>query len=184
MRVLLRKCRCGRYKAAGDRWRVLKRAEISEKSLLKCLQCGHRWHCRCKYVEKLADHTEKSRRGMTDEDILERIRDRSLIVDPNGTFVKSVRDSVETSLQIIERESNRGIYCFVSVCHKGKKKKISIHRLVWMAAFMRIVPDGFDVDHIKGRKIEQPDAIGNLRLLPSAVNRATNVGCRNEEEPF
>jgi len=168
---MLKKCRCGTYKAAGDRWRVLRREEIGEKSLLKCLQCGHRWHSRRKFVANLKDHKEHSRRGMTDQDILDRLNEGTLFVDRDGQSVIS-RGREEKALGIWERERKGTTYRFVSICHRNKKKKIAIHRLVWLSVHRELVPDGFDVDHIKGRGVENPDGIGNLRLLPSGVNRS------------
>lgn len=45
------------------------------------------------------------------------------------------------------------------------------------------VPEGFDVDHIKGLNIENPDGIDNLRLLPLAVNRTRRLSDEPTEEP-
>lgn len=168
---MLKKCRCGVYGTAGDRWRVLRREEIGEKSLLKCLQCGHKWHSRRKYVARLADHTEYSRTGMTDQEILDRLLSGTLAVDRNGECVMSSIRKL-TALAIVERERKGTVYRFVSVCHGNKKKKIAIHRLVWMSMHKRLIPDGMDVDHVNGRNVPHPDGIDNLRLLPSGVNRS------------
>lgn len=167
---MLLKCKCGKRKTVWHRWRVLERGE--PKSLLKCLACGHKWKSRCKYVAKLDDHVERSRSGMTDDEILMRIKDKSLIVDSLGCFVLSMSIKGVKRLQIWEHERNGSSYRFVQVCSSSKKKKIAIHRLVWMSHFLQTVPDDMDVDHIKGRKIEYPDGIGNLRLLPVLVNRS------------
>ena len=171
MKLRLRKCRCGIYNTAGHRWRVLQRAEIGEKSLLKCLQCGHKWHSQMKYVANLDDHVEYSRTGMTDHDILERLKNKTLVVDPLGRFVISYARKTK-ELTIWERERRGSCYRFISICHNNKKKKIAVHRLVYMAHYMKVVPEGFDVDHREGRDIEYPDAIENLRLLPVSVNRS------------
>jgi hypothetical protein len=187
MKIKLKRCRCGRFKAAGDRWRVLKRADIGEKSLLKCLQCGHRWHSKLKYVARLNDHVEYSRRGMTDQDILDRLNDRTLFVDHDGLFVISYSRE-KRELTVWERERKGTTYRFVSICHRNKKKKIAIHRLVWLSVHRTLIPHGFDVDHIKGRNVENPDGIGNLRLLPSGINRSRNTADYDDdfvtEEPF
>jgi hypothetical protein len=44
-----------------------------------------------------------------------------------------------------------------------------------MSQHVQLVPDGFDIDHKNGRKIKFPDAIDNLRLLPSSVNRSNKL---------
>lgn len=168
---MLRKCRCGCFKYSGHRWRVLKRSEPGDKSLLKCLACNHKWQSRMKYVSKLQDHQEKSRTGMTDSDILKRLKDKSLIADSLGRFVISFTRGSK-HLDIWERSQKGSSYRFVTICHDGKKKKIAIHRLVWMAHHLQTVPDGFDVDHVRGRGIEHPDGIDNLRLLPMSLNRS------------
>lgn len=129
----MKRCRCGVFKTAGEKWRVLIRGAEDCKSLLKCLQCGHRWKSKCKYIAGLRDHKERSRKGMTDQDILERINNASLIVDRLGHYVISKIDGVEKHLTIIERERKGFTYRFTSICHRGKKKKIGIHRLVWMS---------------------------------------------------
>jgi len=173
---MLKKCRCGVFKTAGHRWRVLQRREDGA-SLLKCLECNHKWKSRRKYVSRLEDHVERSRSGMTDADILYRLLNRTLIVDANGRFVLSVRDSKASHLQIFERERKGTLYRFVQVCRRSRKKKIAVHRLVWMAHHWKVVPEGFDVDHIRGRNVEFPDGIENLRLLPMEVNRPRTADC-------
>lgn len=173
MKLRLRKCRCGIYKTAGHRWRVLQRAEIGQKSLLKCLQCGHKWNSRMKYVANISDHIEQNRTGMTDSDILERLKAKTLIVDPLGEFIIS-RVKGETKLTIWDRPRHGSCYRFVSICHNGKKKKIAVHRLVWMAHFEQLVPEGSDIDHIHGRNIPYPDRIENLRCLDVSLNRSNS----------
>lgn len=159
---MLRKCKCGKFKTHGHRWRVIIRGE---KSLLKCLTCNNRWKSRCKYVDRLADHKERSRSGMTDQEILERLKAGSLLVDHQGQFVLSLFPKKKL-LAIWERERKGTVYRFTQICHGGKKKKIAIHRLVWMSRHSRTVPEGYDIDHIKDRNVEFPDGIDNLRLMP------------------
>ena len=114
----------------------------------------------------------QSRRGMTDSCVLERIKDGTLRICPRGRFVESKTNRGKTRLQIIRRKRHGSEYRFVSICANGKKKKVSVHRLVWMSQHMQLVPDGFDVDHENGKRIRFPDSIENLRLLPSSVNRS------------
>ena len=168
MQILGRCCCPGRYQDRCPRWRVLKR---TERSLLYCLDCRRQWRSGAWYIALLRDHKPRSRSGLTDAEILARIQDGSLQVD---THRGVVRNRQGKALAVFEREHpegpQRGTYRFVSVCSNGKKKKIALHRLVWMAANGRTVPDGYDIDHIAS---QTDDTIQNLRLLESAVNRAT-----------
>lgn len=114
----------------------------------------------------------QSRQGMTDSCVLERIKAGTLRICPRGRFVESRTNRGKKRLQIIRRKRNGSEYRFVSICANGKKKKVSVHRLVWMSQHMQLVPDGFDVDHENGKRIRFADSIENLRLLPSSVNRS------------
>lgn len=160
------KCTCpGHYTDRWTRWRVLNR---DTRSRLYCLDCRKEWRSDAKYVPLLPDHSKRQRGGLTDEEVIERIRDGSLVVDTAAAIVSSHGKP----LAVIERThrdgENRGTYRFVAVNHDGRQKKVALHRLVWMAANGRTVPAGYDVDHVNN---QGDDSIGNLRLLPSAVNR-------------
>ncbi len=174
-----RRCKCQDGRRAG-RWVVLRpAAKPGGSARLKCLVCGWKFSRRGKWLEGLPLHKEESRSGMTDKDILSRIESGSLVVDTELAIVTSVtaRYGART-LRIIERESNGSTYRFVEVTASGKKKKISLHRLVWIAAHRQLPPAGYDVDHEFGMRVENPDGIWNLRLLTIAENRATNRGGR------
>lgn len=183
MSTLLRKpsnCSCdGNFRENGHRWVVLKRREKS--SHLKCLDCGWKWWSGCKYVADLPDHVEQSRSGMTDQDILDKINDGRLAVLPDEARVFSFGRNQWAELKVRHRESNGSTYSFVEVCANGKKKKVALHRLVWMFANRRLVPDGFDVDHIEGKV---SDSIDNLRLLESSKNRSIGKPEVSETRPL
>lgn len=166
-------CKCGNYHEVGHRWVVIERRKSPQSSRLKCLECGWKWFSTCQYVAKLKDHVEKSRRGMTDQDILDRIVEGSLVVFPNQALVWSFNEKQGwVKIRIIERESSGSTYRFVEICYRGKKKKIALHRLVWISFYRQIVPEGYDVDHIEGKNREFPDSIDNLQLLESRFNRS------------
>lgn len=177
-------CKCGGgYRYAGHRWVVIERRKLPQSSHLKCLQCSWKWWSQCKYVAKLIDHVEVSRSGMTDADILERIETGSLRVCPSACSVASKSVQGWTELKIIERESNGSTYQFVTVCSGGKKKKIALHRLVWMASHRSLVPDGFDVDHKHGK--DAGNGIENLQILRASVNRSKGQpACIQDEVLF
>lgn len=185
---MTKRCHCSlswRSQLRLKRWVCLERGSLhlvngecfSEKcshvlTLVKCLDCGARWRSRAKYCINLRSHTEETRSGMTDDDILQRLVECSLIVDVlAGDKVWShSRNMGWKELRIIHHQpKNRsGEYRFVEITRGGKKKKISLHRLVWMTVNQKEVPDGYDVDHIED---QGNDGIANLRLLPSYVNR-------------
>jgi len=105
---------------------------------------------------------------MNDDDILTRILEGTLTVLINEARVFSFNREWK-ELRVIDRESNGSSYKFVEICHSGKKKKIALHRLVWMFAHRCLVPEGYDVDHIEGKT---SDSIDNLQLLESSSNRS------------
>lgn len=136
----------------------------------------------------LQGHTEKSRSGMTDGHILHRLVTGTLLVCEKGTWVKSWSAwHGWRRLNFIEHRGDNGRgtkYRFVNVCYGKLKKKIAVHRLVWMAHNKQVVPPGFDVDHVKGKSVEYPDGIHNLRLLDSLVNQSRGYVSPTRELPF
>lgn len=178
-------CKCGTYRQTrGERWVVIA-WRLGKKSVrLKCLDCGWKWYSTARYAQNLPSHTERSRSGMTDQDILDRIKDGSLVVNQDTAIVVSITDRGSRILSQIERTSNGSTYRFVTVCSGGLKKKITVHRLVWMAANLRTVPPGHDIDHINGKQGRYPDAIGNLRLLGSSTNRRRGYVSPTPALPF
>jgi len=164
------------------RWVLLERYSTSSplgehkrryRGLLKCLDCGWVWKSRCKYADGLPLHKERSRKGMTDQDILRRLQDGSLWINSLTSAVWSYYRGKATNLKVVEDQHGSG-YRFVTVCDKGRKKKIAVHRLQWMSATGHCIPDGFDVHHKKSppRPQEKDNALSNLDLLPSSKNRS------------
>lgn len=180
-------CKCsGGYRVNGEKWVVLLIRE-GMSSRLKCLACGWKWWSKAKYVRTLREHKERSRSGMSDEDILHRIVAGTLQVSPCGTEVVSVHRGNPKTLTILTHRGGNGngsTYRFVTVCHNGRKKKIAIHRLVWMSVNLQVVPDGFNVDHIKGKGIQFPDSIDNLRLLESLEHQRLHNEPQSNGFPF
>lgn len=169
-------CTCGgHYTDKWHRWVVLKRG--GESSRLYCLDCRAEWRSRAKYIVLLPDHQKRVRSGLTDHEVLNAIKSCGLFrVDVNAARVFSARGR---ELQVVEREHpegpQRGRYRFVELCVSGRKKKVALHRLVWMVAHGRVPPPDCDIDHIKS---QDDDTISNLRLLDSAENR----GRRKDQE--
>lgn len=162
-------CKCGGgFRANGKRW--VKLDCKGNSAQLKCLECGWKWWSHRKYALGLRQHKESSRSGMTDEHILKRLQDGSLRVCTQNAIVESLVHGCFKRVRIIERESNGSTYSFVEVGYKKLKKKIALHRLVWMSHHMQVVPAGVDVDHIHGK--QAGNGIENLRLLDSHTNRS------------
>ena len=145
-----------------------------------CLSCRGTWVSKTKYAVTLGLHVPAKRGRLSDEDILEMLREGSLRVVPTTAEVFKG----EKQLSIIERTHRKGpqkgTYRFVYVCRGNDRKKIALHRLVWMAEHDSLVPSGFDVDHIYGH--EAGDAIWNLRLMDSSLNRGRGKPERMQEE--
>ena len=179
-------CKCGNHREAGHRWGVIERRKPPKTSLLKCLACGWKWWSNCGYIAKLPDHKEHPRKGMTDQDILDRILEGTLVVMPLACEVHTFNPLKRqwNQARIIERESSGSTYRFVEVCRATKKKKIALHRLVWMFYHRELIPEGFDVDHIEGKVRENPDAIDNLRLLESGLNRSRGKPLVSQTQEF
>lgn len=168
------RCKCQGGRRSG-RWVVLTPPAAPGKyARLKCLVCNWKFSKRNKYVATLPRHVEKSRSGLTDADVLARIESGTLLVDTARAIVTSLNRLVASTLKVLERESNGSTYRFVEISAVGKKKKVALHRLVWMAAHGRIPPAGYDVHHVHGKQVENPDGIWNLDLLPIAENRSTS----------
>lgn len=174
-------CSCGPggYRSWGNRWVVIERRKRPKTSRLKCLDCGWKWWSGCQYVDKLRDHKERNRTGMTDQDVIDMICEGRLVVlvdEPRVfTFYSRWREN-----GVILHESNGSTYRFVTICHRNKKKRVALHRLVWMFANRSVVPEGFDIDHVSGNS----DAIHNLRLLERSNNRKRGYIDQEDDIPF
>lgn len=132
----------------------------------------------------LKDHVVRSRVRASDDDVVERLRIGNLIVDAEQAIAKSLFRGQWRTLRVIERESNGSTYRFVEIYSGGKRKKVALHRLVWMAVNLMAVPEGYDVDHVHGKGVRNPDGIGNLRLLESSRNRSRKRPSCSPALPF
>lgn len=55
----------------------------------------------------------------------------------------------------------------INLCREGKKKKFSVHRLVW-EAFVGQIPDGYEIDHINTKRDD--NRLANLRVVTPKEN--------------
>lgn len=166
------RCDCpGHWRDRRSRWVVLRRFEGGGQ--LKCLDCGWKWKSRCNYVAVLRDWEERTRAGLTDAEILQRLIDGNLRIDPVTAVVESnLRFGRWKTLRQIADRFDSG-YRFVKINWRGKQKKIAVHRLQWMAATLELIPDGYDVHHKYSppRPQLKPNALENLELMESAENQ-------------
>ena len=166
-------CWCsGTWKAKLPRWGCLKR--LGDRSLLYCKVCRQEWWSKKGCAARVPMWEKEVRSGLSDQDILLRLVTGSLRVREEGGLVIVESDSHKGTnvLKQIERQVHQWTtYRFVCICSAGRQKKIAVHRLNWMSHHLKLVPEGFHVDHVNGRG----DVFDNLQLLPAAENCRTNV---------
>lgn len=112
--------------------------------------------------------TKRKYKPATDQMFLDRLVAGTLLVDTAAATVWSVRDGKAVQLRQypLGRHANyRSVCCY----QDGHRKKVAVHRLVWMAANGRLIPGGYDVDHIDHNTTN--NAIDNLQLRPSGNNQ-------------
>lgn len=78
----------------------------------------------------------------------------------------------ELKCDLDDKRPNK-VYLFVRVYHKGKRRCIALHRLIWMVHNgVESIPKGYDIGH------EDDDSTNNdpmnLELEPSHVNQRRN----------
>lgn len=119
----------------------------------------------------------------TDQLFLDRIADGTLVVDVQAAKVYTVADGQQTEMRQYATGRHKN-YLAVRCYRNGHRKQIALHRLVWMAANGRLVPEGYDVDHRDHDTLN--NAIDNLQLRPSVNNQHPHTRSEEyaEEETF
>jgi hypothetical protein len=174
-------CLCkGRFKTHSELWVVIHRRKEPNTSQLKCLKCKWKWWSKRNYIKSLKDHKERTRRGCTNEMVLERILNKTLSVDPHTSEVTSYLRTKKLK-QIPDRQN--GGYLFVEVCVQGRKKKIAVHVLQWIQANKRLPPPGYDVHHKVSppRPLPKDNALSNLELKESSKNRSNPLNSETDD---
>lgn len=176
------KCLCpGGLYEKWHRWRLVE-GGTGKADRLYCLDCRQSWNTRARYAKIMRRHKVRKQSGLSDQDILHLLAVREIVVDCQAAKVFSNRRKEPREISQVVREhkegASRGTYRFVKICAYGKQKKIALHRLVWMAHTMQLVPDGHDIDHISN---QGDDSIKNLRCITAAENRATRCNGGGDE---
>lgn len=81
-----------------------------------------------------------------DRGLLRIIKSEGLACDKSDGTIYRVREDVRKEIPQLPDPRDRG-YFFVYVYHKGCRRKIAVHRLVWMIVERRLIPNGCDVHH-------------------------------------
>lgn len=63
-------------------------------------------------------------------------------------------------------------YEYVCLCGYGKRKRFSVHRLVW-ETFVGPIPDGMEIDHIN--TVRNDNRLANLRVVTHKENQANPI---------
>lgn len=111
-----------------------------------------------------------TRVGITDEEIVELIRDRKLLLGINNIVLKWHESRLKyVSLKpIVHRGRNQHV-----IRLGDRYRKIGRNRLLWMLVKHETIPAGMDVDHEdRDRTNDHPS---NLRLRDSYENQCDNV---------
>jgi hypothetical protein len=83
-------------------------------------------------------------------------------VSRNGEVRNVTRNKLLTPVR------NRREYCLVNLYRYGKPKNFLLHRLV-AAAFLGVIPPGWEVNHKNGRKCD--NTVENLEIVTPEQNR-------------
>lgn len=166
------RCQCGKHwTKMVDVWRQSRQQK--KRRWVYCPQCRRHWLTRAKYAERLKPIRDKKIGRLTDEEVVELVKAGLLRVCYVScrVFKRQHQLSHWYPLKLIDRTRKGTTYTFVEVGFACKRKKVAVHRLMWMQHTGQPIPDGYDVDHKNGRTDLQSDRIENLRLLRAERNR-------------
>lgn len=81
--------------------------------------------------------------GMTDKDVLRLLREGEYRVDPSTGTLYGPRGFAIAPWS----DPNEGGRMLVRVYYQGRRRGISLAKLVWMSVAKRVVPNGFEIHH-------------------------------------
>lgn len=152
---------------------------------LKCRICQGKWRTKAAYTRSLPDWVERKYKPLPYAEILLLIQEGRLRADFTAGLVfkerrvgrrwtgrfkqlqsRTQRGNNGTSLAAVSR------HLYVLIVDAGRRREISLGRLIWMIYHCRVIPAGYDVDHGDGDPAN--NAITNLRVAESSVNRGSS----------
>ena len=157
---VLQGCRCeGHWRRRLANYVVTRRLLVtvngedtpSKYSEIKCLACRKKWRSRAAYVAALPDYRERKYGKLTDAHILEMLQTGLLAVDVHAGVVRKQRrvgPRWTDEWITLKSQMDRNGYPAVRIRWNGRRKAIMVHRLVWMANEGRLIPAGYDIDHL------------------------------------
>jgi hypothetical protein len=114
-----------------------------------------------------------------DQIFLDRMRQGTLWVDPwTQTVFTSISRQNFGRFVPLKLESDHKGYLHVRCYQNGKRKSITLVRLIWMALTGRKVPEGFHIDHWDHDHSNNDP--GNLRLREALENSTDNGRSEND----
>lgn len=115
----------------------------------------------------------KIRIGITDEEIIEMIKDRRLLLGVNNIVLKWHESHLRyVQLKpVFHWKSKRRQYI---IGRGDRQRKIGANRLLWLLVKHEPIPEGTDIDHEDGDKTN--DNPSNLRPRDSYENHCDNIG--------
>ncbi len=198
------RCTCeGHWTYRKENWVVTQRGtayvdgawQSSSYCEVKCRLCQRKWRSNAAYLAELPDWEERKYKRLTYRVILLLIRADRIAADfekgeiwkerkPFGRWAgERIKLSTRTQREAGSSGSIVLTHRYVVICDSGRRREISISRLLWMVYHEKVVPNGYDIDHADGDP--ENNAIANLSPVKLAINRASNEhGSGLEDVPF
>lgn len=131
------------------------------------------------YPTTVACEIEQSNPGISDDELLELIEERYLVLGPDNQVWKFHRSQKQyIPLKIIyHSKSGRAQH---AIRLDDRYRKIGRAKLLWMLQNQRVVPRGYDVDHVDHDR--HNDDFENLRLRDHFENSSDNYSKRSLDE--
>lgn len=121
---------------------------------------------------------------ITDDEIIDLIIDGTIAVDLQAATVTCRGRLLKAT--IIGTEGDNGTRYRFEIRHKGRKRTIGRHKIVYIAATLKPIPEGYELHHIDEDRYN--DAFHNLVLLTTEdhqkIHGKFNYSKRKVETPF
>lgn len=198
------RCRCKEHWTQRKKhWVVTQRGfaiikgvrEPSKHCELKCRRCLAKWRVKASYTTELPDYEERHWKPLSYGEILELVKDDHLMADyQKGLVFKELKRGKTWTgkykqLTIRQQRStgSSGVaepqHCYVVIVDSGRRREISVGRLIWMIYHRVVIPPSHDVDHDDDDPTN--NAITNLIAVELETNRSKIEHERSwDEVPF